>query len=115
MQTAIPRVISFEDKAVADFALETKIELITFRNTQTGIQAPRKPGIEHCELSDKGGIGAESPGKVKIRGDEYAALGVAHQLPCGRVDQRVRVKEKLLRAQCEIVNRAQQCARSEEH
>ena len=110
MQTTIPGIVRFQDKAATDLALETEVGLITFRNAQARIQTARESGIEHAELFDQRRIDGERLGKLKIRGDECAALGVAHQLARGRIDQRVRVKEKLLRAQREIVNRAQQRA-----
>src|SRR5439155_532619 len=102
VQTAIPGIVRFKHKTVADLALETKVGLVTFRNAQGEIQAARESGIEHPELFDQRRVGGECLGKVKARGDECATLGVAHQLARGRIDQRVRVKEKLLSAQGEI-------------
>src|SRR2546429_355102 len=110
MQAAIPGVINLEDEMAADLSLDADIGLVTFRNAELWIQTPRKAGIEHAKLFDERQIDRERLRKVQVGGDERAALRVTHELAGRRIDERVGVEEKLLRAEREIIDRPQECA-----
>ena len=54
MYAAIERIVRLEDEAAREFALETDVHLIAFRDTQLGVEAAREVCPEHAELFDDG-------------------------------------------------------------
>src|SRR5438552_17902275 len=96
MQAAIPRIVDFENPTTKR-SLQANISLIAFGNAEAGIQTTQESGVEHPELFCRRRINRKRLWKVKSRGDERAALAVAHQLAGGGIHQCVCVKEKWLR------------------
>src|SRR6185369_5602143 len=89
-------------------ALDACIELITFRNSQSGVEPTRKLCVQHAKVANQRRVRAQRLRKPKIGGNECTTLFRRHEFACERISQQVGVEEELLFTEAEIIDRAQQ-------
>src|SRR5262245_31090810 len=110
MQSTVPSVVRFKDKAATNLSFDADIRLIALGNIQRRIETAGESGVQNPKLLDERRVGSQCPRKFKIGGNERASLRRRQQFAGRRIDQSVGVEEKLLRAQREIVDGSQQRA-----
>jgi hypothetical protein len=64
----------------AQIMLDTRVELITFRNSQRRIESTRKIRVQHTKLAHQTRVAAQLLRKPKMFGNECTTLIGAHQL-----------------------------------
>src|SRR6185369_3830690 len=108
MYAARKTEICFNRIAATQIALDACVDLIAFRNSQGGIEAPRKLRVQHAKLADQQRIRAQRLRKTKVRGNECTTLFRRHEFACERITQQVGIEKELLFAETEIIDGAQQ-------